>query len=595
MKSSAVARLVGAAFPRRQGWACVVDADFRLLDWVELSRPDADETIERLAARDGRARIYVSTFRSPTNRRTENVLESRLAMVDADGTSAYLSADPSPGIVLASRTPGNAHALWATDWSMSGSEASEINRGLSGLLGGDSGFRLGVNATVWLPRDDDDLLVYEPGGVANRRELRRHRNSAAPKPPEAPARTPADRKASVAMAVGRALNAVAQGDSRNSTGWRLAGDLRSRGLTEDEAVQAGESYVAEVELAKVGDDPYTIQEWRDQVRRHFEHGAVLVDPEHVERVDVWETGWLTNRRYGSSQKTLVSAVAGLARAAGSDQVMLSRRKAMIFARLSRGAVDRGFDGSKTRDGLIGTALELRAKPRRGSREGSILQLLDPPSPPIATPLSPPLGLVLSPLVFPSQTVPPNHDAFRITGHGPRLVLDVLLGLARPASIAELAGSPVLSDHKRTIRRQLQRLQELGLVTRSDDALWQPVDDLEVVLDLVAEQTERPNGEGRIESWSERTHRQHERERAHYEDVLEDSKRREGDRLRRVLRRERGRSPRLRRPLSKSRPRFGFTRVPDPALASKRLLRSRPRTPTSPRRTIPTITQRKSKQ
>lgn len=557
-----------ALHPERQGWvAAIGDRDgFARPLWLDLSKPNWTQRLRRYALDQSGARLSRSPYRRPGSRKAENVLSCAWIQLDDDGASCWRFATVQPSLVVVSSTAGHHHVLWRVD-DLDIADVGRLDQGQAELLGGDPGFTAGVTSTVRLPVDEG-ALVRLADRCYRAVDLRRwHRPSAASKPPKARDKSPADRTAAVAFAISRALAAVERGESRNLSGYRLALDLWSHGLSEDEAIEAGRRYVETVEDARPGDDPYELSEWRSQVRRRFDKGPSEVNPEFVAKVDDWEIGHLANPAYGSSQKTMLSAVAGLARASGSDEVELSRRQAMIFARLSRGAVDRAFDGSKTKAGLIGTALKLDRRRKQGRKGSCVFKLIPPPSPPVpstSTPTSSRYWPRLDTPLKPSPTVPENHDAFRVTRHGPRLVLDVLLNLDQPASLGDLTRSPALSPHKSTIRKQLKKLAAFSLVHRLDDGRWVAVaGNLEVTLDQIAEKTERPSAEGKVENWSERTHRHNEEDRLAFALAPSRRKEREAEQLQRVCQRRQARRA------DRQRPRIHRHPFPDPIAQRQR--------------------------
>ncbi|HEX4669238.1 MAG TPA: helix-turn-helix domain-containing protein [Solirubrobacterales bacterium] len=568
--------------------------------WLDLSRSNWTQRLRRFVLDQGGARLSIATYRSSGSRRSSNVDRCCWVMLDADGSQLWRFATPPPSIVLASGGSSNGrahvHALWQLDGSASVAEVGKLTRGHGDLLDGDAGFNAGATATVRLPLDPADLLTFEPDRVARPSDLRRqHRPSAVPEPPKATAtKPPADRAASVAMAISRALAAVERGESRNVTGWELTGELHRLGLTEEEALAVGrERYAEVVNLSSPLGDPFELEEWEGQVRRRFEHGPAVVDREHVERVDRWEVGWLGQPWLSASQRTIVSAVAGRARREGELTVTVSRRQLGLDARLaSLPTIERALKGSKTRNGLLGRALKRDGRKRNGERGAHRFELVDaPPSPPdlaTSTPAfpvacyrnaPPPKPASQSALtVAPSSTVPPNHDGWSWTaiGHGARLVFDALLALDRPASVSELARHPSLSNCRKTIRRQLSKLEAAELVVALQDGTREArTDDLESLLDVAAEATERPGPDGKPERLAERIHRRNEDDRRRYEQATEpaERERRERERLQRVCRRrKRGR----RSPRRPAHPRFSFAiGYVDPTPASQRRLRPRP--------------------
>jgi superfamily II DNA helicase RecQ len=143
-------------------------------------------------------------------------------------------------------------------------------------------------------------------------------------------------------------------------------------------------------------------------------------------------------------------------------------------------------------------------------------------------------------VLPSFTVPLNHDGWSWTaiGHGCRCLFDQLASLDHPVSVSELACHPALSNDRKTIRRQLRKLEAFGLASRLSSGKWVVLaDHLDNALEAAAELTER-NGE----RLSERLRQQHEKERIAYAKATDpvERKRKEADQLRRVCQRRKAR-------------------------------------------------------
>jgi hypothetical protein len=551
-----------ALHPDSRGWVAAIGdrAGYRKPLWLSLGKPSWRQQLWRFALDQGGARLSIASYRQPGSRAIGNVRAGQWVMLDADGSQLWRTANPAPSIVIASGTPGHAHALWQLDAPASASELGQLIAGQRDLLGGDPGFNAGATATVRLPLDPADLWRFRPERICRPLQLRqRHRPSAVPKVPPKATRdsTPADRAASVAMAISRALAAVGSGESRNSTGWELTGELQLRGLTEEEALAVGgERYAEIVNSASAIAAPYELAEWEEAVRRRYERPSPVADPKHVERVDHWEVGWNAQPWLSPSQRTIVSAVAGRARMSGELTVTVSRRQLGLDARLAgRETVERALKGIERREGLIGIALKRDRRKRNGAKGAHRFELVNPPpSPPeIATSIpafpvawsrnAPPPKAALQgalPLV-PSSTVPPNHDAWSWTaiGHGARLVFDVLLALDRPASVSELARHPTLSNCRKTIRRQLSKLEAAELVVALEDGTREAVtDDLEALLDVAAEVTERPGPDGKPERLAERLHRRNVDDRRHYELATDpaERQRKESEQLRRVCQR-----------------------------------------------------------
>lgn len=596
-----------ALHPESRGWVATIgDRDgFARPLWLDLSRSNWLQRLRRFVLDQGGARLSIATYRSSGSRSVSNVDRCRWVMLDADGSQLWRFATPAPSIVLASGGSSNGcahvHALWQLDGSATVAEVGKLTRGQGDLLGGDAGFNAGATATVRLPLDRAALLVLEPRRVTRPSDLRRlHRPSAVPEPPKATAtKPPADRAASVAMAISRALAAVERGESRNVTGWELTGELQLRGLTEEEALAIGsERYAEVVNSASPIGDPFELAEWEAQVRRRYLAPIPAADPEHVAAVDGWEVGWNGQPWLSPSQRTIVSVIAGRARRSGELTVTASRRQLGLDARLSgRDTVERALTGSKTREGLIGNALKRDGRKRKGERGADRFELVSPPpSPPeIATstpafpvawsrnapPPKPALQEAIA--LAPSSTVPPNHDGWSWTaiGHGARLVFDALLALGRPASVSELARHPSLSNCRKTIRRQLSKLEAAELVVALQDGTREArTDDLEALLDVAAEATERPGPDGKPERLAERIHRRNEDDRRRYEQATDpvERERRERERLQRVCRRRhrpRRRSPRRPAHRPSGSPSFGFAAHMEPPPPSQRRLRPRP--------------------
>ncbi|MEZ5076970.1 MAG: hypothetical protein R2725_05965 [Solirubrobacterales bacterium] len=550
MKSnSGLVQVARALHPEPSGWVYAIgDRDgFRQAHWLDLGDGDWLDRLRDYATGQGGARLSISSYRTPRSHRSANVMRCAGVMVDSDGSRAWRFWSGSLSIVVASGGETNGrrhvHVLRLVE-DLDPADASPYFRGAAEQLGGDPGFSAGVTATIRLPLDADDLLVFRPERVARASQLHR-----APEPvPKPVTRSESrDRFISAAMAVDRRLAEVGAGESRNLSGYRLALDLWSHGLTEDETIEAGRRYVEAVEDAKVGDDPYELAEWKSQIKRRFRNGPAAVDPEFVAKVDAWETCWLADPSTSSSQKTLISAMAGRARSQGAELVTASRRQMALDARLSLPAVERALRGSKTRKPLLGRALRQDKRKRNGRKGAYRFQLVaSPPSPPISIPnfpvacerIAPPPKSASESPVAPSPTVPENHDAWSWSaiGHGPRLVFDVLVFLGRAASVSELARHPSLSNHRTTIRRQLRLLEDAEIVRCLPDQSREVItDDLDALLGIAAEKTERPNAQGIVETWSERTHRQNEEDRRAYELALDpvERERKERARLQRV--------------------------------------------------------------
>lgn len=626
MKDSASAPFLTVALALHsgsRGWvAAIGDRDgFRSPLWLHLERSNWKQRLRRFVLDQGGARLSIASYRQPGSRRSSNVDRCCWVMLDADGSQLYQEADPSPSIVVRSGGSSNGrdhvHALWQLDSPAMVGEIGKLARAQRDLLEGDPGFTAGATATVRLPLDQADLLVFDADQVTRPFDLRRqHRTSAVPEQPKATAtKPPADRAASVTLAIGRALSAVERGESRNVTGWELTGELHRLGLTEEEAASiGGERFAQVVNLSSPPGDPFELEEWTGQVRRRFERAPSVVDRQHVEEVDRWEVCWLSQPWLSASQRTIVSAIAGRARRSGERTVTVSRRQLCLDARLAgRETIERALKGSKTRKGLLGEALRRDGRKRNGERGAHRFELVEaPPSPPeIATTSStlpaawsrnapgvaPPLKAASASAVTvaPSSTVPPNHDAWSWTaiGHGARLVFDVLLALDRPANVSELARHPSLSNCRKTIRRQLAKLEAAELVvTLEDGTRAARADELDALLEVAAEATERPSADGKPERLGERIHRRNEAERRRYELATDtaERERRERERLQRVCRRRHRRSPRrpARRRPSPSPRSFGFAALMQPPPPSQR----GPRYPTLSTRTISTNTQRK---
>lgn len=617
--SDALAAVALALHPERRGWVAVVgDGDgFRRPLWLDWREPDAIDRLRRFACDQGGARLSISTYRTPASRKASNALQARVVMADLDGSQLWRFATPAPSIVIASggKTNGNrhVHALWMLSDQVEADEVGKLCRGQTDLLGGDRGFNAGATATVRLPLDGSALLSFHPERSCRSLDLRRrHPISAVPELPPKASRDqpPADCAASVNMAAGRALAAVERGESRNVTGWELAGELHRLGLSEDDAIEAGKVYVEGVEDAKGIDHRYELEEWVAQVGRRFACGPRVVNRAHLERVDRWESSWLGDPGLSASQRTIVSAIAGRARATDSELVTVSRRQLALDARLaSLPTIERALKGTKTRDGLLGKALKRDGRRRKGSKGAHRFQLVDrPPSPPISIPIPsvacyrnapPPKSASASPVtVSPSCTVPPNHDGWSWTaiGHGPRLVFDQLAALDRPASVSELARHPALSTDRKTIRRQLRKLETFALARRLDSGQWVAVtDDLDDALEAAAELTERPGPDGKPQRLSARLHRRHEAERIAYATATDpvERERKQRDQLRRVCQRRKGKGrsrqlTRAAKPRTEGRGANGTTPALSPPSQRPRLPHDDPRGKgrSSPHRTGP---------
>jgi hypothetical protein len=547
-----------ALHPGRAGWvAAIGDCDgFRRPLWLDLSKTNWAQLLRRYALDQGGVRLSLSTYRTPTSRRASNVRSARVVMADLDGSQLWRFATPAPSIVVASggQTDGKAHvhALWLLADSIDVAEVGKLCRGQADLLEGDSGFNAGATGSTRLPIDGSALLRFQPERSCRALELRRrHRPSVAAKTPKV---VPAvDLPGAAVMAASNALGEVQRGASRNVTGWELAGELHRLGLSEEDAIESGKPYVEAVEDAKGIDHPYELSEWVAQVRRRFANGRRVVDRAHVERVNRWESSWLGDPSLSASQRTIVSAIAGRARATGLDRVTVSRRQLGLDARLaSLPTIERALKGSKTRDGLLGKALKRDGRRKNGSKGAHRFLLVDPPpSPPYSSTTSPSSSVSCyrnapPPLkVLPSSTVPLNHDgwSWSAIGHGPRLVFDQLASLDRPASVSELARHPALSNDRKTIRRQLRKLEAFNLSRRLSSGQWVVIaDDLDDALEAAAELTERPGPDGKPERLSERLHRHHEAERIAYAKATDpvERKRKESDQLRRVCQRRKAR-------------------------------------------------------
>lgn len=509
------------------GWVYAVGdrADIRHPLWLDLSKPNWTQLLRRYALDQGGAGLSISSYRQSGSKAKTGVLRARWVMLDADGSRLWRFASPGPAIAVASRTAGHAHVLWRLRDNIDPKGIADLCRGQRDLLDGDRGFSAGATATMRLPLEAEDVLRLDPERTCSALDLRRHHRVPKLPPKQNRDSVPADSAATAVVAVRRRLAEVEQGESRNVTGWRLAGDLWSRGLSQDEATDAGLAYVETVEDLKLGDDPYELEEWESQVGRRYKDGGCIVDPEFIGRVNDWETGWLDDPSTSSSQKTIISALAGRWRSQGTEMVTASRRMLELDARLSLPAVQRALRGSKTRDGLLGRALKRDARRRNGAKNAHRFELINSPSalPTAHTAIG--LSTVAcermdppSKSASPSATVPQNHGAWSWSaiGHGPRLVFDVLVSFDQPTSPGELTKYASLSDHKSTLRKQLRKLEAAGLARRGPDGRWVAVtEDLEALLDVAAEVTERPNADGTMENWSQRHHRRSEAERLAY--------------------------------------------------------------------------------
>lgn len=491
--------LLAALHPDRRGWVYAVGDQhgFRRPFWLDLSKPNAAQLLHRFTLDQGGARVSVSSYRDRSSRAARNVECCRWVMVDQDGQRRSIPDAIPPSIIVysGSRTGSHRHRhlLWRVD-DLDCCEVGQLNRDQGELVGGDPNFTAGATATVRVPLDAEDVTLAERTYRAL--DLRRHHS---------PARrcenftidtadtAPGEIAGAITSTVDGALGKVAQGASRNLTGWELAGELRELGISEADAMAAGERYQATVENLKPDDYPYSLGEWRGQVERRFANGPRKLDAAHVATVDHWESGWLGDASLSNSQKTILSAVAGIVRATGKERFTLSERELAERSRLSRPAVSRALKGTKARNGLIGKALRTDGRWRKGGKGAKRFELLIPnlPQHPLDTPsLSPLSGNDWSPPSI-SSTIPPNHDAWSHLGigHGARLVFDVLSSREAGATAADLARSPVLSDHTRTIRRQLRRLADHGLAERLTDGRWRAcLDSLTATLDAAAEAT-----------------------------------------------------------------------------------------------------------
>ena len=496
-RSESVGVFLAALHPERQGWAYAVgDRDgFRRPLWIDLSKSNAGQRLRRFAIDQGGARVSVSSYRDQSSRSARNVRSCRWVMVDQDGERRPIPETIPPTLsVYSGGQTGfyrHRHLLWRVD-DLDYREVGKINRDQAQLVGGDQNFTAGATATVRVPLEPDDLTLTAASYRAL--DLRRHH---APTPrrdtytPAADRTTTDDLGAATALAIADAVAGVDQGASRNVTGWELAGRLRELGLSEAATIETGRQFVSAVEKAKPNDHPYELSEWTRQVERRFASGAAVVDPELVERVDRWESGNLADPDNSSSQKTVVSAVAGIVRATGKERFTLSERELAERSRLSRPAVRRALKGTKARGGLIGKALRTDGRWRKGNQGANRFELVDPPpSPPTtATTFSVDWERLDPPSISP--TIPPNHDAWSHLGigHGARLVFDALASLDSGATAHELTRSASLSNYPSTIRKQLKRLASHGLAERLPDGRWVArIDSLTDALDAAAEAT-----------------------------------------------------------------------------------------------------------
>ena len=137
----------------------------------------------------------------------------------------------------------------------------------------------------------------------------------------------------------------------------------------------------------------------------------------------------------------------------------------------------------------------------------------------------------------------------MAGAGLRSVtVPVLSSISSPLSIvllpvSELARHPALSNDRKTIRRQLRKLEAFKLTRRLSSGQWVALaDDLDADLEAAAELTIRPGPDGNPERLSERLLRQHESERIAYAKATDpvERQRKERERLQRVCRRRKAR-------------------------------------------------------
>jgi hypothetical protein len=511
---------------------------FRRPLWLDLSKPNTGQRLHRFAIDQGGARVSVSSYRDRSSRAARNVERCRWVMVDQDGKRRAIPDAIPPSIIVysGSRTGSHRHRhlLWRVD-DLDRREVGQFNRDQGELVGGDPNFTAGATATVRVPLDAEDVTLTDRTYRAL--DLRRHHPPARSCENFTIDTAPGEvAEFAITSTVDGALAKVAQGASRNLTGWELAGELCELGLSEADAMRAGERYQVTVENAKPNDYPYSPGEWRGQIERRFANGPRKLDAAHVATVDRWESGWLGDASLSSSQKTAISAVAGIVRATGKVRFTLSERELSERSRLSRPAVSRALKGTKARDGLIGKALRADGRWRKGRKGAKRFELIpNLPLHPLDTSLFSPLSGNdwTHPQI--SSTIPPNHDAWSHLGigHGARLVFDVLASFEGGAAASDLARSPVLSSYPSTIRKQLNRLASHGLAERLPDGRWVAcIDSLTATLDAAAEATG-------AEGYGERLHRRHQAERIAYAKATDPA-----ERLRRRL--HRCRAGRLRR-------------------------------------------------
>jgi hypothetical protein len=546
-----------------QGWVFLAG---EALGWgkegFNLADPTALDRMAERAVELGDVRATIAVFKTRASQRSANFLAARCVMCDFDGGRNLLPfARPTMEIASGGETDGRRHIHTLKRMYRpvrDAAEFAELQRGDRDALGGDAGWNGAATALFRIPGTVHrkggrvrkvELIAHRPERIFAVSDLRRHHRRQRPEQPQVVDLLTGELVAAMKAVADRRLAEVGAGASRENTGFEIARDWHLLGVTKDSALDAAADWHPRVTEIAERDHPYELDDLLGSVQRRYAGGA---RPSRADAVDDWEKATQADSKLSPSQKTLISSVAGRMRAAGSKRVTASIRQLAVDGRMSVAAVDRALHGSKRHQGLHGSYLAKAGKgekgaqrwklrhPRRGEGKEStrLAPKLDSPSA-ITTSISP----------FPvacSHSVPPNSDgwSYCAIGHGARLVFDVLAFLNRPLSAVELTSSPVLSDHPRTIRRQLRRLEDHGLARRLPDSRWEAdLEDVEAKLDAAAEAL---GTAGR----ADRMHRIHERERVAFREdqarfaVEQDRKRQveAENRMRRVCSR-RHRNPR----------------------------------------------------